>query len=201
MSRTRTLASRQSLCWCVNLAFGAMIAVSFGAPLVAQSAPDSGAIVALALHAFAHLPPRDSALRRAPWRVEAQDAKSREWRAAAAGVAAALGARVVSRQDSVQAVMTLWQYADSSGVYRLDFEVATVVRCARTWVRAWAYDTSYEVLGRQLSGAWKMTPPREVMHGDPTVCREWPGLSADGRRRGPAPSTSKRRARSSSTGS
>lgn len=163
---------------------GAVFATGFplalGAPVGAQSPPDSAVVVALVRHAVAHLPPRDSALRSAPWRVEASDSASRAWRSAAAAVAAAIKARAASRRDSIQAVMTLGEYADSGGVHHLSVEIVTLGRCGATWERAWAYTTWYEVLGREVSGAWEFMPPREVGHGDPTVCLERPDLNPDG---------------------
>jgi hypothetical protein len=70
-------------------------------------------------------------------------------------------------------------------VHRLSVEVVTLGRCGATWERAWAYTTWYEVLGREVSGAWEFMPPREVWHGDPTVCLERPDLNPEGRQRVP----------------
>jgi hypothetical protein len=140
---------------------------------------DSATVVALVLSAIKQLPPRDSGLRRAPWRVEVADSTSRAWRAAAAGVAAAIGARPRSEKDSVQAIISLEAYTATRRMRRLEFSITTIGRCGQTWDLAYAYNTSYDVVTRRISGRWVTAPPTETGHGDPTICVERPEFDRD----------------------
>ncbi|HWR52763.1 MAG TPA: hypothetical protein VN428_16755 [Bryobacteraceae bacterium] len=169
--------------YCARAILAISVLLASSAQAGAQAPPDSEVIVALMRNAVANLPPRDAALRRAPWRVEVSDSSSRAWRLVAAGVEAAIARRTVSRQDTVQAVMTLGEYTHSDGVHRLSFDVITMGRCGTSWRRAWAYITWYEVEARRASKDWAFMPLREVAHGDPTICLDRPDLGVDGRPR------------------
>jgi hypothetical protein len=140
---------------------------------------DSASVVALVLSAIDHLPPDDAGLRRAPWRVEAFDSTSRTLRAAAAGVATAIGARPPSERDSVRAILQLGAYTATPLARRLHFSVVTIGRCGQTWDRAYAHVTSYEVVARRISGRWVTSPPTALSHGSPTLCLERPEFDRD----------------------
>ena len=140
---------------------------------------DSASVVTLVLSAIERLPPRDSGLRRVPWRVEVSDSTSHALRAAAPGVAAAIGVRPRSERDTVQAILELEAYAAAGRVRRLRFSVATIGRCGQAWDSVSAYNTSYEVVARRRSGRWVTSPPTELGHGDPTMCLERPEFDLD----------------------
>jgi hypothetical protein len=160
---------------------------------------DSASVVALVLSAIEQLSPRDAGLRPAPWRVEVVDSTSRTLRAAAAGVAAAIPVRPRSERDSVQAILQLEAYAAARRVRRLRFSVATIARCDQAWESVYAYDTSYEVVARSVSGRWVTSPPTELGHGDPTPgCLERPEFGRDRPARPPSNDSLNRTARPAS---